>query len=39
MKKERLVSFTDAIFVIIMTILILDLKEPFSLTLSMGIAK
>lgn len=34
MKKERLVSFTDAILAIIMTILILDLKEPSSLTLS-----
>lgn len=34
MNKERATAFTDAILAIIMTILVLDLKEPTSLTWS-----
>lgn len=34
MNKERTTAFTDAILAIIMTILVLDLKEPSSLTWS-----
>ena len=33
MTKDRLVSFTDAVIAIIMTILVLDLKKPHPLTL------
>ncbi len=34
MKKDRVAAFTDAVLAIIMTILVLELKKPESLTLS-----
>ena len=33
MDKDRLIAFTDAILAIIMTILVLELKEPENLSL------
>ena len=33
MDKDRLIAFTDAILAIIMTILVLELKEPETLSL------
>ena len=33
MDKDRLIAFTDAILAIIMTILVLELKEPETLNL------
>ena len=32
MKKDRVAAFTDAVLAIIMTILVLELKKPSSLT-------
>ena len=34
MKKDRVAAFTDAVLAIIMTILVLELKKPSSLTMS-----